>query len=124
RDLEPICTWIDSIPATIDLTLLGIITHNVTQYPDPPAIYTWDGHWICQELDSIAAQIAIGLVSTGCRPNSVISICFEKSRWTPVAMLVVMKAGCASVLLGTTLPLSRLEAIVREVNPPVILLSL
>ena len=36
----------------------------------------------------------------------------------------VIKAGCASVILDTTLPLSRLEAIVREVDPPVILSSL
>jgi amino acid adenylation domain-containing protein len=39
-------------------------------------------------------------------------------------MLAVMKAGCASVILDTTLPLSRLEAIVQEVDPPVILSSL
>ena len=41
-----------------------------------------------------------------------------------MAMLAVMRAGCTAVILDTTLPLSRLEAIVREFNSPVILSSL
>lgn len=125
RDLNQIWKWNASTPATIDLTVHGVITQNVAQYPHSPAICAWDGNWTYQELDSIATQIALGLVSDGFgRDPAVIPICFEKSRWTPVAMLAVMKAGCASVILDTTLPLSRLEAIVREVNPPVILSSL
>ena len=39
-------------------------------------------------------------------------------------MLAIMKAGCTAVILDTTLPLSRLEAIVRELDSPVIQSSL
>ena len=125
RDLDQIWKWNAKVPATIDLTVHGIIAQNVAQYPHSPAICAWDGHWTYQELDSIATQIALKLVSDGYGPNSaVIPICFEKSRWTPVAMLAVMKAGCTAVILDTTLPLSRLEAIVREIDSPVILSSL
>jgi amino acid adenylation domain-containing protein len=125
RDLDQIWKWNASTPATIDRTVHGIIAQNVAQYPHSPAICAWDGHWTYQELDSIATRIALGLVSDGFgRSSAVIPICFEKSRWTPVAMLAVMKVGCASVILDTTLPHSRLEAIVREVDPPVIVSSL
>ena len=125
RDLDQIWKWRATIPAAIDLTAHRIIAQNVAQYLHSPEICACDGHWTYQELDSITNQIAIGLVSDSFGPNAAtIPIYFEKSRWTPVALLAVMKADYTLVILDTTLPLSRLEAIVREVDPPVILSSL
>lgn len=123
KDLDQIWKWNASISATVDLTVHGVIAHNVAQYPHSPAMCAWDGHWTNQKFDSI--QIAHVVTVHDFGPKSApIPTCFDKSRWTPVAMLAVMKGRCASVILDTTLPLSRLQVIVREVDSPVFLSSL
>ncbi|KAK1758069.1 hypothetical protein QBC47DRAFT_450403 [Echria macrotheca] len=46
----------------------------------------------------------------------MVPLCFEKSMWTVVAMLAVLKAGGTFVLLDASQPLARLEAIISQIN--------
>ncbi|GJN86751.1 nonribosomal peptide synthase [Purpureocillium lilacinum] len=53
----------------------------------------------------------------------IVPLCFEKSMWTTVAMLGVMKAGVAFLLLDALLPEQRLREIVAQVNASLLLSS-
>ncbi|GKZ39921.1 nonribosomal peptide synthase, partial [Aspergillus brasiliensis] len=91
--------------------------------PDAMAICAWDGELHYRELIQLATRLASWLVSCGVRPGMVVPLCFEKSLWTTVAMLGVLKAGAAFVMLDTSLPKQRLQAIVQSVNADLILSS-
>ena len=43
-------------------------------------------------------------------------LCFEKSSWVVVAMVVVLKTGGACVLLEPSHPMNRLESILDDIK--------
>lgn len=123
RDLDEIWGWNAVVPNTIDHAVHDLIAENAYKYPDSPAVCAWDGNWTYHQLDSIATRIAYRLIGLGVGPDVTVPLCFEKSRWMPIAMLAVMKAGGASVALDTTLPPDRLRGILQQVNPSLVLSS-
>lgn len=50
-------------------------------------------------------------------------LCFEKSRWTVVVMLGVLKAGSAFVLLDLSQPIAQLEVIIQRTYSKLMLCS-
>ncbi|KAG5996166.1 NRPS protein [Claviceps spartinae] len=123
RDLTDIWGWNSVAPESIDRVVHDLIAETAHRQPNSSAVCAWDGDWTYQELDSIASSIAYRLISLGVGPDMVVPLCFEKSRWMPVAMLAVMKAGAASVALDTTLPRDRLRSILQHFEPSLVLSS-
>ncbi|KAI1749210.1 hypothetical protein F4782DRAFT_514383, partial [Xylaria castorea] len=100
-----------------DTCIHHLIAEHAQQRPDEPAVQAWDGRLAYHELDTLSEQLADYLAkSCGIAPEVVVPLCFEKSMWTVVAMLGVLKAGGAFVLLDPSLPYSRLETICRQVK--------
>lgn len=123
RDLEDIWGWNSKFPATIETPIHELVTETVQRQPESLAVTAWDGDWTYAELDRLATRLACHLVSIGVTPDSIVPLCFEKSKWTPVTALAVMKAGGASVLLDSTLPEDRLRTMTQQVEPSLILSS-
>lgn len=122
EDMLDIWTWNVAVPESFDVCVHDLITETAVRQPEAPAVSAWDGHWNYAELDALSTRLAHPLVSLGVA-NTIVPICFEKSKWTPVAILAVMKAGAASVLMDTSQPQDRLRSIVSQVDPRVILSS-
>ncbi|KAG8408240.1 putative NRPS-like protein biosynthetic cluster [Metarhizium acridum] len=99
--------------------LLDIWDWNTQRQPDAPAGCAWDGDWTYAELDEVSTRLADYLIDKGVKPDVIVPLCFEKSRWTPVAQLAVMKAGGASLAMDAAQPVERLRTIVQQVNPVV-----
>ncbi|KAI0856756.1 hypothetical protein F4860DRAFT_528844 [Xylaria cubensis] len=100
-----------------DTCIHHLIAEHTKKRPDEPAVQAWDGRLAYHELDALSEQLANYLAnSCGIAPEVVVPLCFEKSMWTVVAMLGVLKAGGAFVLLDPSLPYSRLETICRQVK--------
>ncbi|KAI0136227.1 hypothetical protein BJ170DRAFT_573811 [Xylariales sp. AK1849] len=114
KDLANIWQWNADVPETVDACVHDLIASTVHRQPDAPAICAWDGELTYRELDVVSNKLAGYLVSVGVGPGDIIPLCFEKSMWTPVAMLGVMKAGAASVAMDTTHPEARLRTIVQQ----------
>jgi amino acid adenylation domain-containing protein len=122
-DLQQVWNWNATVSETIETVVHDLIAETVRKQPDTLAICAWDGEWTYAELDDVSTRLAHHLVSLGVGPEVIVPLCFEKSRWTPVAMLAVMKAGGASVALDSSLPEERLRTIVDQVEPVLILSS-
>ncbi|KAK5705834.1 hypothetical protein LTR17_021314 [Elasticomyces elasticus] len=73
--------------------------------------------------DRLSTTLAYALVEAGVGPEVIVPLCFEKSMWTVVAMLGVMKAGGTSLALGTTLPEPRLRSVLETTKPSLIVAS-
>ncbi len=50
-------------------------------------------------------------------------LCFEKSKWTAVAALAVLKAGGAFALLDPSQPVARLRSIIGQTGAKVMMCS-
>ncbi|EOD43361.1 putative nonribosomal peptide protein [Neofusicoccum parvum UCRNP2] len=108
---------------------VGSCLHEIVQRlartsPHAPAVSSWDGNLTYAELDELASRLAGYLTtSMGVVPGAMVPLCFEKSKWTQVAMLGVMKAGAAFVLLDPAHPISRIQSTCRKVNAKVAVVS-
>lgn len=123
RDKEELWTWNAKVPEPINECVHDLIDRTVAQYPNAPAISAWNGNLSYAELDLLSTNLASQLVARGAGPGTVIPLCFEKSMWHPVAALAIMKSGAACLSMDATQPRSRLESIVKQVNPSLILTS-
>jgi amino acid adenylation domain-containing protein len=123
QELETIWGWNSTLPATVDRHVHSLIEDHAHEHPNRLAICAWDGELTYGDLDQKATSLAWKLADEGVQPDTIVPLCFEKSMWTTVAMLAVLKAGGAFVLLDPALPEQRLATVVQQVNSRMILCS-
>ncbi|KAH2322077.1 Nonribosomal peptide synthetase 6 [Aspergillus fumigatus] len=100
-----------------------LIQRTCQQQPHAMAVCAWDGSWSYQELDCQASHLASQLCDHGIEPEKFVGLLFEKSKWTTVAILAVLKAGGAFVLLDPTQPAAYLSAICTMTRTALLLCS-
>ena len=88
-----------------------------------PQVCAWNGSFTYADLDARSAILASHLVNAGVEVGTIVPLCFEKSKWMPVAQLAVMKAGGASVNIDIKQPKARTEAIAYQTRPRIVLSS-
>lgn len=121
--LDQIWRWNSSVPDPIYACVHDLIS-EIAKSTDSLAVCAWDGDFTYSQLDFLATQVAHHLISQlNVAPKSCIPILFHKSKWTCVAMLASIKAGCSVVALDPTQPDSRLLSILEQVQPRVMISS-
>lgn len=123
RDLEQIWRWNADIIPTVARCVHDIFAETVQEHAESPAICAWDGELSYAELDQQSTCLARYLVSQGVQPGMVVALCFEKSKWMPVTVLGLMKAGGASMAMDVMQPEQRLKDIVGQLDTRLILSS-
>ncbi|KAK8115446.1 hypothetical protein PG984_011948 [Apiospora sp. TS-2023a] len=123
QDLDQTWKWNAEVFSSIDGCVHDLIAQGARRHPEATAVSAWDGELSYGRLDEISSAVAGHLVELGVKRNVIVPLCFEKSMYVPLAMLGVLKAGAAVLLLDSTLPESRLQVIVQQVDPVVILNS-
>ncbi|PNY23799.1 Adenylation-domain containing protein [Tolypocladium capitatum] len=123
RDLSQIWEWNSTVPAPIERCVHDIIDERAEMQPNATAICAWDGELTYAHLLQLATRLSRYLIDLGVGPDVFVPLCFEKSKWTTVAILGVLKAGGAFVLLDPSLPEQRLQTVVRQVGATTILSS-
>ncbi|KAJ4419141.1 Non-ribosomal peptide synthetase [Gnomoniopsis sp. IMI 355080] len=107
-----------------DCCIHDMIQHTVLSQPLCPAICAWDGEMTYAELDDLSTRLATHLQhELGCRSDSVVVLCFEKSLWAVVAMLGVAKTGSAFVHVDINAPAERIRTIITQTQATVGLTS-
>lgn len=122
-DLTDIWNRNSTVPQAIEKCLHDLILEQAIDHPTSPAIAGWDGDLTYAELDELSSTLADFLIENGIEPDEFVPICFEKSMWTIVAMLGVLKAGGAFVPLDPDHPKSRKEGILKQFSPKLVLSS-
>ncbi len=79
--------------------------------PDAIALVAADGAVTYGELSAAADRLAAGVAAATTRAEAVVGICLERGVDLVVALLGVLKAGCAYVCLDPTFPAARREEI-------------
>ena len=123
QDKHDISSW-NATPFEASTTCVHeLIGASVARHPDATAICAWDGELTYSQLDNLSTQLARKLIDSGIKADVIVVLSFEKSMWTTVAILAVMKAGGASVILDPAHPEQRLRNIVDQANPVLVLTS-
>ncbi|KAL7780533.1 hypothetical protein CFE70_010557 [Pyrenophora teres f. teres 0-1] len=123
EDRQQLWEWNHDVPPAIERCIHDLFADQAKARPDAPAICAWDGDMTYGELDVLSGRLAGHLVELGVGPEDIVPLCFEKSMWTVVAMLAVLKAGGAFLLLDPSLPHERLRLMCRKVSAKLSLAS-
>ncbi|CAG8214869.1 unnamed protein product [Penicillium olsonii] len=123
RELCQLWQWNDPMPPTIDRCIQDMISEKARAQPNRPAVTSWDGELIYSELEDMSTNLANHLVTLGLKIGNAVPLCFEKSMWTIVGVLAVMKAGGTLVLMDPSQPEGRLATVAQEVDADLILTS-
>ncbi|EEP79831.1 predicted protein [Uncinocarpus reesii 1704] len=123
KNYEMIWSWNSKIPQCINECIHEVVGKQAKARPEAPAICAWDGEFTYRELDEISTLLANYFAALGVVPGSFVPICFDKSAWTVISMLGVLKAGGACVPLDATHPKNALEYKVMDCDAQMVVAS-
>lgn len=122
-DRQQMVAWNSCMPETIEKCVHEVVGEQVALRPEASAIKAWDAEFTYAELDALAGRLAGYLSLFGVTAGSYVCLCFQKSAYTIVGMLGVLKAGGAFVALDPMHPMSALELRIKDTKAQVILTS-
>lgn len=100
---------------TIQQCLHTAVSAMAATQPQSIAVDAWDGRLTYHDVDTQSGWLARKLLSTSdLQSEEPVLLCLQKSKWVPVCMVAILKAGAAFVPLDYTHPLDRLRSIVRD----------
>ncbi|KAI2788152.1 hypothetical protein POX_e06164 [Penicillium oxalicum] len=111
-DLAEMLEWNKSVPESYQACVHELFEKRARMQPDAPAICARDGELTYSELDQKATILATYLRQQGLSPGVLVPLLFEKSCWTIVTMLAVLKSGAANVALNPEHPQARLQGLI------------
>ncbi|WP_189750392.1 non-ribosomal peptide synthetase, partial [Streptomyces tendae] len=102
-------------------TLPELFGRHVERHPSAAALLSSEEELTYAELDKRSDHVARVLVGRGVLPGDRVVLLQERSVDLVVSMLSVLKAGAAYVPLDARSPAGRLEAIIADTSPSLIL---
>ncbi|KAL4869849.1 hypothetical protein BDV12DRAFT_195858 [Aspergillus spectabilis] len=112
----------NDIPEVEQALVHELVSQHVQTNPNAPAVCSWDGDLSRGELDHLADRLALHLATLGVRPEVMVALCLDKSKWALVANLAVLKAGGAVVPIRAE-PIQRVQSILQQTGITTILAS-
>ncbi|KAF6826550.1 non-ribosomal peptide synthetase [Colletotrichum plurivorum] len=123
NDINQIQGWNNERPETVDSCVHQLFEEQASSQPDAQAVFAWDGCLSFSELDRNASQLARVLFDLGIGREKKVAYCFEKSLYTVVSMLAILKAGGTMVPLDPAHPRDRKSFILQSITAEVVLTS-
>lgn len=99
----------------VNLTVLDLFEQQVLKNPNHWAISFENRKWSYEELDKASDQLCAYLQTNfELELEDIIAIHLDRSDWLLVAILAVLKAGCAYVPIDTNYPKQRIKFILSD----------
>ncbi|KAI4234583.1 MAG: hypothetical protein LQ349_003701 [Xanthoria aureola] len=100
-----------------------LVEQVARQLPEAESICAWDGSLTYRALNALADSAAQRLRQSGVKAGVYVPFAYEKSMWTIVACLGILKAGGAIVPISVQEPDTRLLAILKSIDARVLVTS-
>lgn len=120
RDYEQIWHWNRIEPKAVPGCVHEYVYRQVLSSPQKQAVDSWDGNFTYAELHQLSNKLAYYLHKLGVGPEILVPHCFDKSKWSTVTTLAIMKAGGGSVGLSPAHPVERLQAIIQSCSSKIV----
>ncbi|KAK9718856.1 hypothetical protein K7432_005144 [Basidiobolus ranarum] len=105
----------------LNRTLHSWIERQVQKSPDSVAVTFLNESFTYTELNGRSNQLAHYLLSLKVSPGTMVGVCMERSFEMVIALLGILKSGCAYVPIDPMLPAERVLYILKDARVPVIL---
>jgi non-ribosomal peptide synthetase component F len=102
-----------SFPSGDTICIHAAILQRCLRDPEGVAVDSWDGSITYYQLDLLSANLAGRLACLGVAPETLVRLCFKKSKWAIVAVLGVIRAGGAYAFLDPSYPAARMTSIAK-----------
>jgi amino acid adenylation domain-containing protein len=113
--------WNDTaVPFADDITVHQLVEEQAARTPDAIAVVCGDNQLTYSQLNTRANQLAHHLGSVGVTAESRVAVCLERGVDMVIALLGVLKAGGAYVPLDPEYPRERLQFMLRDTQPPLL----
>jgi amino acid adenylation domain-containing protein/non-ribosomal peptide synthase protein (TIGR01720 family) len=89
--------------------------------PNRAALVHERGHLTYQTLNQKANQLAHALQEFGIQPNDRIALCYDRAAQQIIAILAVLKIGAAYVPIDAALPVDRIQYLLQDSQPRLLL---
>lgn len=123
ESLEQIWQWNSPVPPALSTCMHDLISQQAKRDPNRAAVNSWDGEFTYREVEEYSNRLAAQLIASGVGLGTNVPVLFEKSRWTCVAVLAIMKSGGTFALMDPSQPEGRLRTIVEQTGANHILTS-
>ncbi|MFF4646795.1 amino acid adenylation domain-containing protein [Streptomyces sp. NPDC001389] len=111
----------DTAEPTLEGGLVQALRRQAEAAPDAPALVSEEETLTYRELDARSNRLAHWLVERGVRPESLVAVCLPRTADLPVALLAVVKAGGAYVPIDPDHPRSRIDFVLDQAKPALVL---
>ncbi|RAK85239.1 nonribosomal peptide synthase [Aspergillus costaricaensis CBS 115574] len=101
--------------------LPDLIDRASSKYPDAIACCTINEQITYRELQHLSTALSAHLLSAGVRPHTYVGLILDKTIWSVVIMLAVLRTGAACMPLDSALLPTQASSMLREANTSVIL---
>jgi non-ribosomal peptide synthetase component F len=92
RDYAQLLEWDTGDLAPLsESNVHSLIIKTAKCQPDAPAICSWDGEFSYRQLMKLSSRLSHYLIGLGLAPGDAVPLVLEKTRWSVVAMLAVLK---------------------------------
>lgn len=124
-DFSDIMKWnsIEHQTRTKEDCLHRLYSAKAKEQPKVIAVESHDGNISYGELDRISSRVAHELQQRGVRTESTIAFISERSLWTVVSLLGIMKAGGACVPIAASDPPARKATLISNAGAKMVLTS-
>ncbi|CAG7950456.1 unnamed protein product [Penicillium olsonii] len=117
RNQVQLSQWHEQPPVEKLAPMVETIQRHASERPTHQAICAWDGTLTYAELDNVSTQLAHRLLALGVGKGDMVLLGFEKSMYTHVALVAILKVGAIFVPVSPKYPMPRIQAIVDATNP-------
>jgi len=104
-----------------DKNVPQVFAEQAARAPQAIAAQFADQHLTYSELDQRSNQLARYLLSLDLPPETFVGVLMDRSLEMVVALLGILKAGCAYLPLNPNLPLERLRYLLTDSRAPVVI---
>ena len=121
-DMQQMASWNpkDPFAQMQDKCMHHLFEKKAREMPNSEAICAWDGSLSYLDLEKLSSRVAHRLVALGVGPGVYVPFAYEKTLWTVVAMLGILKAGGAFVPLNPDDPQARLQEIITSTKAAIV----
>ncbi|MFJ2768447.1 non-ribosomal peptide synthase/polyketide synthase [Streptomyces sp. NPDC087300] len=104
-----------------DLTVPEVFERQVAATPDAVAVVFDETTLTYRQLDDRARELAVRLAGQGVGPDTVVAVALPRTEELVVALLAVLDAGGAYLPIDPEFPSRRLEFILEDARPALVL---
>ncbi|TLS31578.1 hypothetical protein PpBr36_03900 [Pyricularia pennisetigena] len=97
EDKSQLRKWCEHVPPAVEKCVHWLFQEKARETPRAEAVFSiaQKVSWTYEQLDTLTDKLAHLLVSKRVSPGKIVPLMFEKSVWTVVAAMAVLKAGGA-----------------------------